>query len=248
MSWTETFFGKYYLPTHLPVLSEKKTQEEVNFIESSLNLPKGSKILDLPCGHGRHSIELAKRGYDVTGVDFQPDFIALAKENAENLTNINFIVQDMKTIEFDNEFDAIINFFTSFGYFSEEENFEVLKSFAKALKKDGKLIIDTVNREWTMKHTGEMTQSWLIYPNNNNVTFLANNSFDLYSSRMISKQAIIDNEERYLQEQDIRLYAYTEMDAMLKEVGMEIVSAYGNIYKDDYEKDSTNMILVAKKL
>jgi 2-polyprenyl-3-methyl-5-hydroxy-6-metoxy-1,4-benzoquinol methylase len=246
MSWTENFFGKYYLKTHLPVLTEEKTIEETDFIEEALKLTKGASILDVPCGHGRHSIQLARRGYNVTGVDIQPDFIALARENSQDIENLNFMVEDMRKISYENEFDAVINLFTSFGYFSEAENFYFLKAMVKSLKKGGKLLIDTVNREWAMNNTGTISQAWLVYPPDN-IAFLANNSFNVYTSRMISDQAIIDNGERYVQQQDIRLYTYTEMNTLLKLNGMEITAVYGNVYQADYSASTTNMIIVAEK-
>ncbi len=248
MSWTEQFFGKYYLPTHLPVLTEEKTKAEVDFIEEALELKKGSTILDIPCGHGRHSLLLAERGYKVTGLDNQEDFLNIAWENVRNIPNINFIKMDMREIAFKNEFDAIISFFTSFGYFSEQENFDFLKSMAKALKKKGKIIIDTVNREWTLGHTNASAtdQAWIIYPPEN-VTFLANNMFNIFTGRLISEQVIIDKGERYEQIQDIRLYLYTEMKTLLKLVGLEIIATYGNIDMTEYSINTPNMIIIAEK-
>jgi len=246
MSWTEKFFGKYYLQTHLPVLTETKTIEETDFIMEALKLDKGAAILDLPCGHGRHAIKLAQRGYNVTGMDIQADFITLAKEEAGEQENLSFLSGDMRKISYDNEFDAVINLFTSFGYFSEQENFDLLRSMSKSLKKGGKLLIDTVNREWAMNNTGTVNQAWLVYPPDN-IAFLANNSFNVYTGRMISDQVIVDNGERYEQMQDIRLYTYTEIKTLLSFCGMEISASYGNVYQDEYSAASSNMIIIAEK-
>ncbi len=91
-------------------------------------MPAGSKILDLACGYGRHTIPLAKMGYDMTGLDYTEKFIQMAEEKAkeENL-QIEFLVGDMRKIPFENHFAGVISYFTSFGFFSDEENFEVLK-------------------------------------------------------------------------------------------------------------------------
>ncbi|MBC7473802.1 MAG: class I SAM-dependent methyltransferase [Candidatus Sericytochromatia bacterium] len=245
MSWTEAFFGKYYLKTHLPILTEQKTNLEVDFIESVLKLEKGSKILDIPCGHGRHANQLAKRGYQVTGIDNQPDFIDLAK--VESDSNSTFQTQDMRTINFKNEFDAVINLFTSFGYFSEEENLSFLKKMVDSLKIGGKLLIDTVNREWTMNHTGKINQAWLVYPPDN-ITFLANNSFDVFTSRIYSAQVIVDQGERYEQNQDIRLYSFTEIKMYLGMMGMELLQVFGNMNKDDYSVTSNSMVILCQKI
>lgn len=242
--WTETFFGKYYLRTHNPILTEKKTNEEIDFIIDVLDLPKESKILDLPCGHGRHSILLSEKGYKVTGIDIQEDFIRLAKEQK---SNVDFLVQDMRKIDYDNQFDAVINMFTSLGYFDEGENALVVKKMSKALKQGGKLLIDTVNREWIMHHTGEIDQAWMLYPDDN-LTFLANNSFDVFTGRMHSKQVIVENNERHIQEQDIRLYTFTELRLILEIHGLEVLNVWGSFKGEEYTVDSKNMIILAQKI
>lgn len=241
--WTDTFFGKYYLRTHNPILTESKTLEEVNFIEKVLGLPEGSKILDIPCGHGRHSNLLAQKGYDITAIDIQEEFIELAKK--EN-SSVKFCIQDMRKIDYDEEFDAVINIFTSLGYFNESENVLVIKKMAKALKRGGKLLIDTVNREWIMNHTGEIDQAWMLYPEDN-LTFLANNTFDVFTSRMHSQQLIVENGVRHNQEQDIRLYTFTELKLILEIHGMQVLDVFGNFKGEDYTVDSTNMIILAEK-
>lgn len=241
--WTETFFGKYYLRTHNPILTEKKTNEEVDFIDKVLSLPQGAKVLDLPCGHGRHSILLSQKGYDVTGIDIQEDFIKLANEQN---SSAKFLVEDMRKIDYEEEFDAVINIFTSLGYFEDHENALVIKKIAKALKKGGKLIIDTVNREWIMNHTGEIDQAWMLYPDDN-LTFLANNTFNVFTSRMHSQQLIIENGIRHNQEQDIRLYTFTELKLILEIHGLEVIDVLGSFKGEYYTVDSHHMIILAQK-
>lgn len=247
MEWTDNFFGDYYLKTHLPVLTDEKTNDEISFIEEVLNLKKGNEILDIPSGHGRHAIALAKKDYRVTGIDNQTKFIEIAQENSKNLDNISFIKEDMRNIDYEENFDAVINMFTSFGYFNDKANFAFLKQMCRALKKGGKLLIDTVNREWTINNTEEFKQAWILYPPDN-LVFIANNSFDIQTSQMVSEQAIIDKGNRYLQEQRIRLYTYTEIDFMLRNSGMEIIACYGDIYKTPYSATTSNMIVVAEKV
>lgn len=93
--------------------------------------------MDLGCGYGRHSLELAKRGYKVVGLDYSGYMINLARKKAkkENL-NIKFIKGDMRKINFENHFDYVLSFFTSFGYFTKEsERLRVIKEVYRALKK-----------------------------------------------------------------------------------------------------------------
>lgn len=246
-SWTEKFFDKYYLKTHFPVLTEEKNKQQVDFIESVLKPEKNAKILDLPCGYGRHSILLAERGYNVTGIDFKEEFINIAKENAKHLDNVNFIVNDMRKINYENEFDFVMNIFTSFGYFSEKENIEVLRSMVKALKKGGKIIIETINREWALKNIGKISRSWLVYPEDN-ITFLASNTFNIITGRMLSEQIIIDKGERFDQKQDIRLFTYTELKTFLGLCGAIVTEAYGDFDRTLYSQSADHMIVIAEKI
>lgn len=247
MEWTETFFGKYYLKTHYPVLTEEKNKNQADFIDSVLGLTKNAKILDIPCGHGRHSILLAEKGYNITGVDFSEEFINIAKEKSSHLNNIEFILKDMRKIDYENEFDGIISMFTSFGYFSEKENLELLQKLIRSLKKGGRILIDTINREWAVKNIGKLSRSWLVYPEDN-ITFLASNTFNVFTGKMKSEQIIIENGEKFEQEQDIRLYTYTELKTLLGLCGARIIDSYGNFDYEDYSATSDNMIIIAEKI
>lgn len=248
MSWTDDYHGPRYLDLHLPLLTDEVNIADVNFMLDVLNISKGSSILDLPCGFGRHSNLLAEKGYQVTGMDFKSHFIELAQKNSEEkglAGKVNFILGDMRKLEFENQFDAVINFFTSFGYFDDGENFDTLKGMAKSLKIGGKLLIDMINREWAINMTRENGLIWLLYPDNK--VFLANNKFDILKGRWISEQVIVDKGESTDQHQDIRLYSYTEYQFLLNVVGMKIIAAYGDTDKSDYGIKSRNMILVAEK-
>jgi len=246
MTWTENFFGDYYLKIHLPLLTDDLNNNEVNLLEDILKLQKGAAILDMPCGFGRHSNILAARGYNVTGLDYKEEFINLAKENSNGLENVKFIQGDMRKIEFENEFDAVLNLFTSFGYFSDAENYETLQGISRSLKKGGKVIIDMINREWALSQTKENGLVWLLYPDNK--VFLANNKFDIFNGRWLSDQIIVDKGQSFKQYQDVRLYTYTELNFFLSQVGMEIVECYGDLNKEPYTTMSRNMIVVAEKL
>lgn len=98
----------------------KNTPLEVDKIINLLNIKEGSKILDLCCGVGRHSIELAKRGFTVIGVDSNEEYLKMAiKKSKKEKVNIEFIKDDMRNFYRENHFDIIINMFTSFGFFED---------------------------------------------------------------------------------------------------------------------------------
>jgi SAM-dependent methyltransferase len=132
---------------HKPMSLSERTIREVNLILELLKANPECKFLDCPCGYGRHSIELAERGFRVTGLDINRSFLqkATAKQEEKGIpdTLLNFRRGDMRYIPFeDGSFDFAINMFTSFGFFdTDEENKKVLEEFSRVLKSGGSLLI-----------------------------------------------------------------------------------------------------------
>lgn len=143
--WFEHWFDtKYY-----HVLYDHRDDEEAEFFMKNLilflQLNKGDRILDLPCGKGRHSVFLNSQGFDVVGADLSKNSIDFAKR-FENET-LQFRVHDMRDV-ISKKYKAIFNLFTSFGYFDEESsNIDVLKNFKNAIDSNGHVIIDFLNIE-----------------------------------------------------------------------------------------------------
>ncbi|MGH3076358.1 MAG: SAM-dependent methyltransferase, partial [Gaiellales bacterium] len=144
--WFEGFFDDDYLRFAVDRYPAEATAAEVDFLVSALDLKPGTRVLDLACGHGRHSVELARRGCAVTGVDLSEPSLALAAARAaEAGVDVRLERVDMRRIEFDAEFDAVINMFTAFGYFEEAENRLVLERVAAALVQGGTFLMEVVN-------------------------------------------------------------------------------------------------------
>src|SRR5262249_3892779 len=129
-------------------LTDADYGREVDFIEESLGLASGAAILDLACGTGRHAVELSKRGYQVVGYDLSLAMLARASDEAqEHGQKSNFLQGDMREMGFEETFDGIMCWNTSFGFFDEEKNLAVLQNMRRALKKGGQLLLDVVNRD-----------------------------------------------------------------------------------------------------
>lgn len=153
MTWYKDFFEKWYLgfwfsPTKLKLL-DRKGKKEASQVKRILNLSKGAKILDLCCGHGRHLLPLAKMGYQMTGINLSKKALEILAKNAKKQKiKVRILRSDMRKIPFENEFDAVINMFTSFGYLeNRREDFKVLKAVARSLKPSGKFLIDIINKK-----------------------------------------------------------------------------------------------------
>jgi 2-polyprenyl-3-methyl-5-hydroxy-6-metoxy-1,4-benzoquinol methylase len=145
--WYEVFFENYADDYEQEVFT-KGTLQECDFIEKELAGDKSLKILDIGCGTGRHSIELARRGYDVTGVDLSESLLNRAKENARKAgAEVNFILKDARLIEFDQEFDvALVLCEGGLGLMENDaENYKILTNIHRSLKTGGKTIITLLN-------------------------------------------------------------------------------------------------------
>lgn len=142
-NWCNSWFDSPYYHILYKERNYREAQLFMDNLTHYLNMPENSKVLDLACGKGRHSIYLNQLGYDVLGVDLSENSIAIANKNANK--NLHFKVHDMR-LPFEDKYDAILNLFTSFGYFeNEEDNLKTLISIKESLTEYGFGVIDFMN-------------------------------------------------------------------------------------------------------
>lgn len=149
--WFEESFGEDYLLVykHRDVQGAKR---EVHKMMEWLDLPSGAKVLDLCCGMGRHSMALDESGYEVTGVDLSEVLLSEARKNDPD-GRVTWLRADMRNLPLAGGFDAVVNLFSSFGYFEkDEEHLKVLKEIYRVLKPEGRFIIDFLNPDYTADH------------------------------------------------------------------------------------------------
>jgi len=246
-SWYKTFFGEDYLHLYEPILTPERTQREVEGIVNLLALPQGSSILDLCCGHGRHAIPLAQRGYKVAGQDLSEVFLHEAeKEALAKGIQVNWLHGDMRNIPFENEFDAVINIFTAFGYLeNQDEDQQVLKQIHKALKPGGLFLLETLHREGLMRHfSPHMIEH---YPEG--LIVLEERNFDLLTSRSKVKLTMIYPDGRQKEYGNaVRVYTLTELAQMLTKAGVQVKAYYGAWDGSELTIDSFRLILLAQKV
>ncbi len=243
MYWWQKYFDENYMKVYEEL--EKRSSKEVGSILRMLNLKSKASILDLCCGYGRHSIELAQNGFVVTGYDLSDFFLKKAKKDAAGLgLKIKFIKGDMRKLPFENQFDAVVNVFTSFGYFDQEkDDLKVLKGVCKALKKNGLFLLDLKNREQLIR--GFQRRRWR--PDKNFI-MLEDNFFDLFTSRWESTRTLVfENGKRAEHSFSLRLFSFAEMLNLLKKAGFVLESVYGDFDFREYSLDSPRMILISRK-
>ncbi|WP_400192928.1 class I SAM-dependent methyltransferase [Hymenobacter sp. B81] len=148
--WFSTWFDSPYYHRLYRDRDQNEAQHFLDNLLLRLHPKPHERLLDLACGKGRHAVYLNQRGYDVTGIDLSPESIAQARQ-AEN-ERLRFYVHDMREPLPHGPFDFVLNLFTSFGYFDEEaENVVALRHAADALRPGGKLVIDFMNTERTIR-------------------------------------------------------------------------------------------------
>jgi 2-polyprenyl-3-methyl-5-hydroxy-6-metoxy-1,4-benzoquinol methylase len=245
-NWFETFFDEHWLVISSETHSQERSAAEVEFLIAELGLETGQRVLDLPCGHGRHSIELARRGLRVVGVDLNDAPLEMARAAARDVgVQLDLRRIDMRAIEFREEFDAVINMWTSFGYFEREaDDREVLDRAWKALRPGGALVIETVNlygalRRFEARGWHELGAGRIL---------LEERAFDPWTGRMHSSWTLVEpSGERTAMAFANRAYTLVELTNMLVDVGFQVDTAWGDFRGSDYAVDSRRMIVLARR-
>jgi SAM-dependent methyltransferase len=220
------------------------TLQEVHFIKSVLNLSPEANILDLYCGYGRHAIELAKLGFHVTGIDATAEFLDIANQKArEENVNISFELCDMRNIYYRCQFDAIINMFAAFGYFTDEENFDVLRLINAALRPNGLFLIDLLNRDWM--ENNNLNRYWR-HPSGE---YVLSYKIELQNGITTMKRQLINQVTGAKMQYEfvLRAYSLAEMSAILKQNDFTIKATYGGFDQQPYGAETPRMIILAQK-
>jgi SAM-dependent methyltransferase len=243
--WYEAFFGEDYLRVYAPFLPPEKTARDVEGILRLLTIAPGSALLDLCCGYGRHAIPLSQRGYHVTGLDLSEVLLHHAQLDAEKQgAHLTFVHSDMRTIPFENEFAAIINIFTSFGYLeTEQEDQAVLQQVARALRPNGLFLLETVYQPRVLR---AFTPHGIIRYQNGMIV-LEERHIDLVKSRNEVRVTVLTPDgKRREYTQSMRIYTLTELIRMLAAVGLNVEAYYGDLDGSTLTLDSRLVILARK--
>lgn len=250
--WYELLFQNYGLKYDNESFT-RGTSGECDFIESEIGFNKQLRLLDIGCGTGRHTIELTRRGYQVTGIDYSESMLgrAMQKASEQNLV-IDFQLQDARNLPFTNEFDVVIMLCE--GAFplmeTDEMNFQILKNAAKALNDKGKLIFTTLNGLFPLFHSVKdfLDQATV----EGNATY-NNMTFDVMKFRDYSTTLVVDDSGNKIELQcNERYYVPSEITWLLKSLDFKTIAIYGarlGAYsrKDKLTTDDFEMLIIAEK-
>lgn len=212
----------HYLKEHKKYFSRRQLEKDVDFLIDALKLKKTDRILDLACGHGRHTIELKKRGFNIEGLDFSNHLLKIAEEQAkqENL-KINFYKQDIHKINLQKKYDKIFLFFSEFGLFDAEK---VLKNVTKTLKSNGLFLLDCDNIFRVARYLTKHSR--------------APYEFDFVKMEL--------KEKKRNSNKGVRYYTFPELKKIFGSSKLRVSSVYGNYEKEELDVNSKRMIIIGK--
>jgi len=234
------------------------TLGECDFIESEINFDKGMRILDIGCGIGRHSIELARRGYNVTGIDLSECMLNKARQKASEAgVSVRFLHGDARKLNFSNEFDLAIMLCEG-GFClmeTDEMNYAILQSGVNALRPGGKFIFTCLNALFPLFHSVKefMDKAAAEAEKGTPKTDYNDQKFDLMTFRSKEKIKFTDDSGK---ENELacneRFYAPSEITWQLKTLGMSEVDIFGSKLgaysrQDKLQTNDFEMLIVSKK-
>jgi ubiquinone/menaquinone biosynthesis C-methylase UbiE len=226
------------------LISQKETNEQVRFIIKKLDLKPGRSFLDCPCGIGRISMPMARKGIKVTGADVMRSYLdEISKKSDRRKLKINLLHSDMRRINFDSKFDAAGNLWTSFGFFEKEsDNRLVVKKMYQALKPGGKFMLHVINRDWIMANF--RPRDWY---EAGGVKSMEERYIDYRTSVNHGLWHFIKDGEEKTIESPIRLYSLHELIAIFKSTGFVNIESYGSIKDEPVTRHSRMIYVIGTK-
>jgi len=225
-----------------------RTKAEVRFLVRLLRLRPGARILDVPCGYGRHAVELACRSFRVTGIDISAALLAQARHAAADLgVEVEFRRGDMRRLGYRRQFDAVLNLFTSFGYFGDAADLQVLRRFRRALRParagepGGWLVLHLINRDWVVRRYRPGSRS-----RKGRFVVSEESAFDFATSVITTHWTARRGRQVFRGTSRLRMYCCHELMGMLRQVGFSRIQVFGDFSGKPLSLDCRWMTLTAR--
>jgi putative methionine-R-sulfoxide reductase with GAF domain/SAM-dependent methyltransferase len=244
LAWYERFFEGLALEMWQKAIPPELTVAESDFLERTLELRRGALVLDVPCGAGRHSLDLAQRGYRMTGVDLSPQWIAEARRRAGDLRlSIEWRQADMRDLPWEGHFDAAFCFGNSFGYLEPPGNRAFLHAVSRALKPGAHFAM----------HTGALAES--VLPNLrdreearfDDLVFVEENSYHAWESCVETRYSIIRGGVTDSRTGLQWIFTHRELREMLQAAGLTVTETYGSLEGEPYRRGASQAIVLARR-
>ena len=245
-AWFESFFGEDYFEIYADAFPVERTTIEVDSVVELLGLEPGARILDLACGHGRHAIPLAQKGFDVTGYDLSEVFLDRARADAQAAgVEIQWVRGDMRELPFDGQFDAVINLFTGFGYFEEpEDDLRTLQGIRRTLEPGGQFLLETLHRDGLFARfrpkIAEKTSTGIIV--------LHEYDWDLARNVIDDSVTLIHPDgTRKHYTSSVRMHSLHEFLTLLRRSGLEPTAWHGGLEGSPLGLHSRRLVLISRR-
>lgn len=245
MWFQEWFSNKFYLEMYRHRDSED-AKLMINLLQRSIPFNSKCKVLDIACGAGRHSLELARRGFDVTGFDLSEFLIGEAKKELKNSPEKNlkvkFMIADMRDFNFRKSFDAAVNIFTSFGYFENDgENFKVIGNASNSLKSGGYFVFDFLNKNYIEKNLVPYSRT-----NHKGIMMIQKRRIE---NGFVKKEIRIKKNKEVLNfTESLKLYSINEFKKVFNSYDLRVHNLFGDYFGNKFnENKSQRLIIIAKK-
>lgn len=240
--WWETFFSGLWLDVQR-VFRAARTTSEAEFVQRVLKVQSGASILDVPCGEGRLSLELASRGFRVTGVDITKAVLEDARRVAtERRLEVAWHRRDMRDLPWQEAFDGAFCFWGSFGFFDDEENKAFLTAVARTLKPGGRFVIDMPNVAESLLPRFQERDWWPI----GEVIVLEERRYDHVRSRIEVDWTLVKAGQVETKTSSIRIYTYREICSLLTEVGFTGLDAFSSLTGEAFKLGQRLYIVAVK--
>jgi SAM-dependent methyltransferase len=238
--WFITWFNSRYYHLLYRNRNQREAELFIDNLVAHLNLPKGSRVLDLACGKGRHAVQLHKHGYEVVGLDLSEESIDAAKQFEQE--GLDFFVHDMRQLYWHEHFKAVFNLFTSFGYFhSVIDDQRTINSVADSLVPGGFFVLDFFNTEKVVRNLVDYEERTI-----DGVQFAISRSV---KGRQILKNIIVTDGELTTEfQEEVDALTLEDLENYCETAGLSVVQVFGDYDLGPFDLEvSERTIIVAQK-
>lgn len=241
--WWTGFFKGLFVEFWQAAIPAESTREEIDFLQKRLRLEPASRVLDVPCGHGRHSLELARRGCRVTGLDFSAEPLAAARRSAATEpVSVEWVEGDMRELPWRGEFEAALCAGGSFGYFEHAGNQGFLDGVGRALRPGGRFLLES---GWIAEALLARFRERLDMEVPGGLRFQAENRYEPSEGIVESRFTVSRGGRSETRPARHRVYTYRELLRMLESAGFSDFEAFGSTAGEPFALGSPRLLLIA---